>query len=33
MGKTATDLTKDSAAIILTDDNFTSIVEAVREGI
>jgi len=32
MGKTATDLTKDSAAIILLDDNFTSIVQAVREG-
>lgn len=32
MGKSATDLTKDSAAIILTDDNFTSIVHAVREG-
>jgi Ca2+-transporting ATPase len=32
MGKTATDLTKDSASIILTDDNFTSIVSAVQEG-
>lgn len=32
MGKTATDLTRDSASIILTDDNFNTIIAAVKEG-
>lgn len=32
MGKSGTDVTKDAASIILTDDNFTTVVRAVEEG-
>lgn len=32
MGKGATDMAKDAADMILSDDNFTTIVVAVKEG-
>ena len=32
MGITGTEVTKEAAAIIITDDNFASIVAAVEEG-
>jgi Ca2+-transporting ATPase len=32
MGLTGTEVTKEAAAIIITDDNFASIVAAVEEG-
>ena len=32
MGRTGTEVTKEAAALIITDDNFASIVAAVEEG-